>query len=316
MTAGRRLRGLGGALVFALLAGGTAVAAPAAAATDDWTVSGPLATATASAGPTAKLRYDRATGTVTIGVTRAGRTVLEPSPLGIVTEQVDLSSGLRPLGRSERRGHDRYRTTLGKRLDRTVHATETRFRFAGAGDARLDIIVRVSRDGVAYRYHLPQNRGAVLREASAYAVPAASAAWLATYSVYYENPFTQTTAAGAAAGEFMHPALFETPGGYLLITESDVDGHYAGARLTHALGANRYQVTLADASVAVTGALTTPWRTMIVGDLNTVSTSTLTDDLAPPSKIRDTSWIKPGKAFWSWLAGGREAGQSLAIQKT
>src|SRR4051794_23179966 len=133
MTAGRRLRGLGGALVFALLAGSTVVAAPAAAATDDWTVSGPLATATASAGPTAKLHHDRATGTVTIGVTRAGRTVLEPSPLGIVTEQVDLSSGLRPLGRSERRGDGRPPPPPRKPLGRTPHPPRSPLRFARAG---------------------------------------------------------------------------------------------------------------------------------------------------------------------------------------
>src|SRR5262249_34039689 len=26
-------------------------------------------------------------------------------------------------------------------------------------------------------------------------------------------------------------------------------------------------------------------------------------------------WIQPGKVFWSWLAGGREAGESLSMQK-
>jgi alpha-glucosidase len=310
MSGPRWLLSLLGAALVILPVG----AAPASAAADTWTVSGPLSAG--RHGPTATVRYDRTAGTVTLGVTRDRATVLEPSPLGIVTAQADLSTGLHPIGRSERRVLDRYTTTVGKRTTRTVSATETRFRFAGAGGARLDILVRVSRDGVAYRYALPRSYGNVLREASAYDVPAASAAWLATYSVYYENPFNQTTAAGAAAGEFMHPALFETPGGYLLITESDVDGHYAGARLAHDAGSSRYQVKLADPAVQVTGALTTPWRTMVVGGLDTVSTSTLADDLAPPSKIRDTSWIKPGKAFWSWLAGGREAGESLPIQKS
>ena len=46
----------------------------------------------------------------------------------------------------------------------------------------------------------------------------------------------------------------------------------------------------------------TPWRTAIVGDLATVTESTLVDDLATPAKFRDTSWIHGGKVAWSWLS--------------
>uniref|UniRef100_UPI000A3B99CC glycoside hydrolase family 97 catalytic domain-containing protein n=1 Tax=Lentzea kentuckyensis TaxID=360086 RepID=UPI000A3B99CC len=59
-------------------------------------------------------------------------------------------------------------------------------------------------------------------------------------------------------------------------------------------------VVLADDQVESTG--TTPWRTAIVGDLKTVSTSTLVDDLAGPAVLEDRSWIKPGKVAWSWLS--------------
>lgn len=54
---------------------------------------------------------------------------------------------------------------------------------------------------------------------------------------------------------------------------------------------------------------------LVIGDLATVTESTLVDDLAPDSEVRDTSWIRPGQVLWTWLAGGREAGQSLEIQK-
>lgn len=54
---------------------------------------------------------------------------------------------------------------------------------------------------------------------------------------------------------------------------------------------------------------------MITGDLATVTESTFVDDIAPASKVRDTSWIKPAPALWTWLAGGRPAGQSLEKQK-
>jgi len=307
------LGALGGVLVAALLGAGPAGADPAGAGRDrapDWSVTGP------HGGPTATVHYDATAGTVALAVSRAGQPVLEPGPVGIVTEQADLTTGLRFLRRTDHWVFEHYTTTVGKRTHRFSAMREARFAFAGAGGARVDLVVRASRDGIAYRYVLPAGSGAVLREASAYAVPAASPAWLATYIVYYENPFVPTTAAAAAPGEYMHPALFQTPGGYVLLTESDVDGRYSGGRLVHDMGTGTYHVKLADERVLVDGPLATPWRTMIVGTAATIAESTFVDDLAPRSRVRDTSWIQPGKAFWSWLAGGREAGQSLKIQKS
>ncbi|RSM46488.1 alpha-glucosidase [Actinoplanes sp. ATCC 53533] len=292
------------------LLGGAPAGAQERHATSHWVVRAP------GDGPVATLGYDSAAGAVTLAVSRGGRPVLDPGAVGIVTEQADLSSGLRFLRRTDRTVTERYTTTAGKRTERRAVMSEARFAFEGTGGARLDLVVRAAPDGVAYRYALPAGSGAVLRETSAFEVPAGGAAWLARYRQDYENPYLPTTAGAAASGEYEHPALFESPGGFLLLTESDVDGGYAGARLVHETGSGRYAVKLwNDEKILVDGALETPWRTMIVGDLGTVSASTLADDLAPPSRVRDASWIKPGKVFWSWLAGGREAGQSLAMQQ-
>ncbi|WP_394621062.1 glycoside hydrolase family 97 catalytic domain-containing protein [Lentzea sp. JNUCC 0626] len=264
-----------------------------------------------SAGPRAVVRVEG--GAVSLAVTHRGKTVVEPSPVGITTERADFTTGLTLTGQSRRAIFERYRTTSGKRRDRVVRAAETTYRFAAAG-GRLDLVVRESSDGVAYRYVLPQNTGAVVEEASAFVLPADSVAWLAKFRRDYENPFLRTTAGGAEQAEYMHPALFQVGGTYALITESDVDGRYSGAHLAHA-GGGRYQVRLWDEKVAVSGALKTPWRTMIVGSLATVVESTLVDDLAPPSRVRDTSWIEPGPAVWTWLAGGRPVQQDLVRQK-
>jgi hypothetical protein len=265
-------------------------------------------------GPRAVVSLNAGDGTLTFAVTRGGKTVLAPAPVGIVTERADLSKGLRALGRSSRTVVESYRSTVGKKLFRRNPMTETTYRFEGVGGARLDFVVRTSADGVAYRYSLRQDTGAVLGEASTFQVPPDSVAWLAKYRRDYENPFLQTTAGGAETAEFMHPALFDVGGTYLLISESDVDGRYSGGRLVHT-GGGAYRIGLWDPKVLVDGPLTTPWRTMIVGDLNTVTTSTLVDDLAPPSKVQDTSWIKPGPAVWTWIAGGRSTQQSLVKQK-
>ncbi|WP_069770291.1 glycoside hydrolase family 97 protein [Streptomyces sp. LUP30] len=265
--------------------------------------------------PHARVTLDDATGTLDLTVSRDGRTVLEPSPLGIVTEGADLSRGLRFLHRKDRAVDEHYRTKSGKRLDRTVHMQETRLSFAGATGARLDLVVRASADGVAYRYVLPAGHGDVLGETSAFRLPAEADAWLSTYRADNEGQFAQYTAATAPTGAYSEQALFATPGGYALLAESDLTGGYSGARLAHTQGSGAYRVQLADERVEADGPLATTWRAVVAGDLATVTRSTFTDDLAPASEVADRSWIRPGTVLWTWLAGGRTAGQSLAAQK-
>jgi alpha-glucosidase len=295
------------AAVIAPLLAGALVATPAHASTPTWTVTAPH-------GPQADMAYDEEAGTVSVAVSRDGRTVLQPSPLGIRTRDADLTRGLRFLGRSDRTDVEHYRTTVGKELDRRAMFREARFSFAGENGARVDLVVRVADDGVAYRYELAGDYGPVLGEASAFDIPDDSTAWLANHRRDYENPYVQTTAAAADDREYLTPALFDVGGTYLMLAESGLNGRYSGGSLVHD-GAGTYHVKLWDPEVLVDGPLATPWRVMVVGDLATVVESTLVDDLAPPSRLADTSWVRPGQVLWTWLAGGRAAGQSLEMQK-
>ncbi|MDT0478912.1 glycoside hydrolase family 97 protein [Streptomyces doebereineriae] len=265
--------------------------------------------------PRAQVTLDDATGTLSLAVSREGRTVIEPSPVGIVTERADLSEDLRFLHRKSRTVQERYRAKSGKRLDRLVRMNETRLSFATAAGARVDLVVRASADGIAYRYALPAGSGDVLGETSAFNLPADAKSWLGTYRVDNEGQFAQYTASTAPTGEYSDQALFATDGGYTLLAESDLTGAYSGARLAHTQGTGTYRIKLADDRVKSDGPLVTPWRAMVTGDLATVTRSTFTDDLAPASKVADPSWIRPGTVLWTWLAGGREAGQSLTAQK-
>lgn len=300
--------------VAALCAGLTTAlltTAPARAEQHDraWTVS------VAPHAPRARISLDDTTGTLDLSVSRGGRTVIEPSPVGIVTERADLSKGLRFVDRKDRTIDERYRTKSGKRLDRRVRMDETRLSFATAEGARLDLVVRASADGVAYRYVLPAVGGDVLGETSAFNLPPDAGAWLSTYRADNEGQFAPYTAATAPTGEYSDQALFATDGGYTLLAESDLTGAYSGARLAHDQGTGTYRIELADDRVRTDGPVATPWRAMVTGDLATVTRSTFTDDLAPASKVADPSWIRPGTVLWTWLAGGRPAGQSLAAQK-
>lgn len=48
------------------------------------------------------------------------------------------------------------------------------------------------------------------------------------------------------------------------------------------------------------GKRTYPWRAFVVTDDAGLLTSTMLYTLAEPSRLKDTSWIKPGKVAWDW----------------
>ncbi len=293
-------------VTYALILGLLALPAPAHAAPPTrWQLSN------GQVGAVVALSRD---GAPTISARHGRTTVVEPSKLGLRVPDVDLSTGLRFAGRSDRRVSERYTTTSGRRLQHVAEARETTLRFTKHG-YRLDLIVRVAPDGVAYRYSV---RGpswvTVLGEASEFAVPTSADAFLLPYDNGrgdYESIHVHKTVAAADPVEYGFPSLFHVGDSWLLITESDLDAGYGGARLT-LTPQRRFQLTLPDPNETSPAPLVTPWRTMIIGALATVTESDLVTDLAAPSKIADTSWIKAGTGAWSWWSEGTG---TLARQK-
>jgi len=240
-------------------------------------------------------------GRPVLSITDPHGAALVDETLGLRTTEADLTHDLKLIGTSQRQLTEHYRMTVGKRLDRTSNLSETRYALQNAKGQKLDVVVRIGNDGVAFRYELPgTTQATVTGEATSFAVPASAQAWLLPYSPEYEKERFQTTAGTAAAGQYGYPSLFRVGDSYMLITEANADGRYDGSRLSHTANTGDYALVLADSRVESTGI--TPWRTAIIGDLATVTESTLVDDLADPAKFVDTSWIRPGKVAWSWLS--------------
>lgn len=237
-------------------------------------------------------------GRLRLRVSSAGAEALSVADLGLITSAGDLSKDLSPRSESHQTLRTSYRMTTGKQRQRSVVQEESRLTF-GNSVGSFTLVVRVSDDGVAFRYELP-GPVTVQRETGGYELAPDATSWLQPYNPQHENEHAQATASTAPTGQFGHPALFRTGSTYTLLAESGLDGRYSGARLTHTQGTSRYDVQLADAEVASTRA--TSWRTMIVGELATVTGSNLVDDLADPARITDTGWIRPGLSSWSWLA--------------
>ncbi len=105
--------------------------------------------------------------------------------------------------------------------------------------------------------------------------------------------------------------MAELPGkGWLAITEANID-NYAGMYLQHINGRSfTLAATLAprvdrpDVSVEASAPMSTPWRVLMIADQpGRLIESNIVLNLSEPSKLADTSWIKPGKAAWDWWSG-------------
>ena len=290
--------------------GAAALMATAPATANDWTITEPGAAR--CKGVEARLSLSP-TGTPSLSAARNCASVLQPAPVGVVTTAADLSSGLRFLGRTDRVLPFRYTTVVGKKRVRSGTARVSRFLFA-KGDQRFAIAVRAARDGIAFRYEFP---GAVTieREVSSFAPPAEAPLFLSTYEVKYEKDHFAAASGRLPAGEYSFPVLLQSGANWVLLSESDVDGRYPGARLVYQPGGGLFRLALADAAVPSTRPLNTPWRTAIIGSLETIVESTLNEDVAPPSKLRDARWVRPGVSGWSWLDGTRTTQTSLVRQK-
>jgi alpha-glucosidase len=303
-----------GVVVLGLVAPGTPAQADNAR---HWRLDPPGIRATGTGpAPAADLSLSRA-GALSLTVQRGGTAVLESSALGIVTADTDFSTGLKFEGISQRQVHEEYSTMVGKRREHTADAAETTLHVSRKGK-RLDVVVRVAADGVAYRYVLPDGGWhTVVGETSEYAIPTSADSFLLPWDngrSDYESIHNHSLVSAAAPGEYGYPSLFQVGDSWLLVTESDLDRRYGGSRLNLDATSRRFKVTLPDPAEVWQGALATPWRTMVIGSLATVTESDLVTDLAPPSRVADTSWIKPGVGAWSWWSEGSSPG-SLDRQK-
>jgi alpha-glucosidase len=248
-----------------------AVTGRAASGRDPWTVTSPSGALSATVGARGNA--------LSLSVRRHGRQVLTAA-LG------------RGALRDARAGHEAvdesYATPAGKQHRHELSARRLTITFPGG--RRLEVLV--ADDGVAFR-----QTGAG-QKTSAWRAPAGTRAWLQSYRRDYEGRYNAVDLRAARPRDYGFPALLSTGGGtWALLTESGLTREPA-ARLTVAqdrpgvLG-----VTLPPGDAA---AATTPWRVAIVGDLATVVGSDLAESLGRPSRIRDTSWIHPGRVAWSW----------------
>ncbi|MDR6565071.1 glycoside hydrolase family 97 protein [Chitinophaga ginsengisegetis] len=253
-------------------------------------------------------------------------TVLEPSPLGIELDGINFSNGLQLTTVSATSTvHDHYNMLSGKRSSIQYEARKTSFTFQNKDGKKFTIIFQLSNDGLAFRYQFSDGPEIkiVRSENTSFKFPSSAKAFIQPIAVaqsgwekanpsyeehYYQDvPVGTTSKLGAG---FVYPALFKVDNTWLLITEAAVGADWCATRLNCEAGSPLYQVKFPDPREVMynDGLLPrqqmngfSPWRIVTIGSLKTIVESTLGTDVATPSVITNTSFIKPGKSSWSWI---------------
>ncbi|MFB9278544.1 glycoside hydrolase family 97 catalytic domain-containing protein [Cohnella cellulosilytica] len=237
--------------------------------------------------------------------------VLTNSPLGLVTDKVDFSSGAKLAEESRRRVQETYRIGGAQTEPHSVRANEWTVDFVKNNEV-MQLQIRAYDDGIAFRYVLPgTGRQVVLGEESGFRLPSDAIGWLADYAPHYEATYEPLAIREINEDSYLMPALFSTEDHrfWALITEASVFNSGGGYPASQLVGSQRRDGLLklafpeeqkgrADAS----GPLRTPWRAVIVGDgPGTIVESNLVYSLNPPLAPKaDISWIRPGRAVWSY----------------
>ncbi|ATB36826.1 hypothetical protein CYFUS_002241 [Cystobacter fuscus] len=244
-------------------------------------------------------------GALSYSVTQGGAVVIESSALGISTSIGDFSSGVSFVGRSDTVINERYSLPGRKKASYVNNANEALLRFSKGGQ-ELQLVMRAYNDGIAYRYRVPGSGSlTIYGESSAFNLPDAATGHAQSYVSNYEGYYTARSS--FITGNFGMPVLATAGSRWMLLAESDIGGSYHTAQLAGGSGNNLRFVWPTAASVNASRQFNSPWRLAVIGSLANIVESTLVENLSAPSQLADTSWIRPGRAAWSWRAGGNQS---------
>ena len=254
---------------------------------------------------------------------------LKPSPLGMIANIGDFSSGMSlEKNVSTNKIDETYELASIKKSKVHYVANEAVFSFTQQGKTIYDVIFRISNNDVAFKYKMyPQGETlscVVKQEATGFAFPDGTTTFLcpqskpmggfARTSPSYETSYTADDVAGKNGwGEgYTFPCLFRNgDNGWVLVSETGVNGGYCASRLlghkegVYTIGFPQEGEANGNGTVSPGIALPgeTPWRTITVGKtLAPIVETTVPFDVVKPLYPAKGEYTY-GRGSWSWIIG-------------
>ncbi|WP_346775488.1 glycoside hydrolase family 97 protein [Sphingomonas sp. G-3-2-10] len=263
-----------------------------------------------------------ANGTPLYRVTRRGAQIITNSPIVLDLDVDSLGYGMAITGTEQASADASYPIVAGKAAQGRDHYNQLTVRFQEKGGAkrRMDVVLRAYDDGVAFRTVIPlqaATAAAIIRyEKTGFYFPEAYKCWgfnVGKFGSSHEGEFDPVdTARMRDHNLFSLPFLCETGKAAFALAEADLldfAGMYLTGRGDGGLGLQlKLSPSLSDYRIAVRtrvgSPIVTPWRVVMLADkAGQLTESTLITNLSTPSRIEDTSWIKPGLTSWDWWSG-------------
>lgn len=213
--------------------------------------------------------------------------------------------------------HDDYQMISGKRIHCENFGHEKKFSFKNKNNQKLDIVFRAYNNGVAFQYVFPnqsEKKVNITDEVTTYSIPDGTSRWIQPFEPSYEGFYPQSETGLAADknnSNWGFPALYKVKENpiWVLISEAGITENHCATMLSNKEKLSEYKVTypslrndFQQVGVIAKSPWNSPWHTLTIGSLSDIVESNLITDVSEPSKLKNTSWIKPGAVSWIYWA--------------
>ena len=267
-------------------------------------------------------------GKVFYEVSYQGQTFIEKSSLGLLTSLGDFSQELSYISDKHDQVTKNYNLNRAKVSHVNYQANKLVTRFSNKNGDMLDVIFQISNHDVAFSYALHSAHEAtnvqIFSEITSFNLPDDATTFITPQALpmtgwmqtkpSYEEPYTYDEAMATPSQYgvgYTFPALFRNAQkGWLLISETGVDSHYVGSRLSEGSQEGLYKLEfpqkgenngIGDNFPTMALPAHTPWRTITLGNnLAPIVETTVSFDLVEPRYAASTEY-KMGRAAWSWI---------------
>ncbi|HLR26910.1 MAG TPA: glycoside hydrolase family 97 catalytic domain-containing protein [Fodinibius sp.] len=265
-------------------------------------------------------------GNPVYSVTYNGKTMLENSPLGLVTNEGDFRSDMSFVESTTGEVDKEYTQRKIKQSSVEYQSKTLNVTLENGGEKQISVLFQVSNNDIAFRYEFPawgETRAAVVeQEATGFKFPSSTTTFLSpmmtpmtgfartapSYESGYvaDEPMENTNADYG----YVYPGLFRVgDDGWVLLSETGVGSNYNASHLS-SYNAGGYTVEYPSmaqnngfgstgAQIGLPG--TTPWRTITVGEtLKPIVETTISWDVVDPL-YKPSQPYEFGRGTWSWI---------------
>lgn len=243
-------------------------------------------------------------------LSRNGVSIIKPSKLGVILGKEDLSQSFEIIEYQKRDSSSIWTQPWGEVKTIFDSHTELKVYLEHESVKRMNLIFRLYDDGLGFRYEWPEQNTlksfVIMDEETEFVLNGDHDAWW--IQAYIPNRYEHLTISSKASevDTAATPITMKTKDDLYLSFHEAALTDYSSMSLVNR-GNNKFQATLfpwmdgTNHKVRASTPFVSPWRTIKINETAAeLVTNYLELNLNEPSRIEDTSWIKPGKYIGIW----------------